>query len=278
MTTTLRIKRHIAVPMLAIGAMALLAMPAAGASTKPPLPPTKVGVATSVPLTSTIKSASFLNQAGKPVTLESLKGKTVFLVPLLTLCTDTCPFTSGNLLQLYAKLGAANDKNVVIVTIAVDPYRDTVKRIAAYAKIIDAKFQMWTENATTSKPVPPPNLSGKNSVGTGDTNATLTAFEKFFGWTVQVVKEDTPASVDWMAPYEKLTYDINHSDGFWIISPSQVVRFESGNAPQFHGTLATALAKFIDANGQYTYKHPTPGGWTPAQAVAALSYVDGKIL
>jgi len=74
MTTTLRIKRHIAVPMLAIGAMALLAMPAAGASTKPPLPPTKVGVATSVPLTSTIKSASFLNQAGKPVTLESLKG------------------------------------------------------------------------------------------------------------------------------------------------------------------------------------------------------------
>ena len=83
------------------------------------------------------------------------------------------------------------------------------------------------------------------AAGTGDVNANLSALSSLLGWSVQVVAEDTPAMTDWMKPYEKLTYDINHSDGFWVIDKQQIVRFASGNLPAFTGTIAKALSKFM---------------------------------
>jgi protein SCO1/2 len=259
----------------AVGAFALglsLIAPAASAA-KPPAPPTSVGVAVNVPLPDAISKAQFVDQSGAVRTLASFKGQTVFLVPILTLCPDTCPFTTGNLLQLRRTLVSHHDKNIQIVTVSVDPWRDTAKRNAAYAKMIGAKFYIWTETGPTKAPVPPTTDTG---TGTGDTNDVLTAFETFFGWGANVVKEDTPASVDWMAPHHALRYDVSHSDGFWVINAAQSVRFESGNAPRFKGTLAKALYKFLNADGKYTASHPTAGGWTPSQALAALSYVIGK--
>jgi len=248
-----------------------------GASS-PPQPPSSLGVATHVALPKSVLNATFMDQSGHLRTLRGLAGKTVFLVPLLTLCGDTCPFTSGNLLQLCSKLAAHKDKNVAVVTISVDPYRDSVARNEAYARMIGASFEIWTPTGRTSRPVPPPHYSGKRSIGSGDTNAQLTIIEHFFGWASLVVKEAKPASIDWMAPHKALWYDISHSDGFWAINAQHVVRFETGNAPRFHGTLAKALAKFLNSDGKNTYKHPTPGGWTPTQALAVLSWVAGRRL
>ena len=150
-----------------VTAMALAGAPS-GAATTFPQPPSKVGVATSTALPAAVRDAKFVDQNGTPETLGALKGKTVFVVPLLTLCGDTCPFTSGNLLQLQSRIDAAKVSNVKVIAIDVDPYRDTRDRIAAYAKLIGANFQIWTESGPTTTPyIPIKEYAKKNPVGKG---------------------------------------------------------------------------------------------------------------
>jgi cytochrome oxidase Cu insertion factor (SCO1/SenC/PrrC family) len=250
--------------------VAVAAVPAVAAgSSNPTQPAGSVGTAVSIPLTSAVASARFVNQFGRAESLGALKGKTVFVVPFLALCHDTCPFTAGDLLQLQALLNKAGASNVAVVAIDVDPYRDTQKRLAAYSKMIGAGFQFWRETGKTTTP----RLNKTSPIGTGDTNPNLTVMEKFFGWTVQVVPS-TPEPRDWMAPHERLTYDINHSDGFWVINSDQTVRFVSGDKPHFRGTIAKTLSLFM-GNKSDVYKDVNPHGWSPKGALQAISWVAG---
>jgi len=242
-----------------------VASPALAGQT-PPQPPSSVGVATTVALPSDVANATFTNQYGVTRSLSQLKGKTVFLVPFLSLCGDTCPFTSGDLLQLQARLTKDKATNDVVIGIDVDPYRDSVARLKAYSTMIGATFELWTPTGATTTP--------NGAAGTGDVNANLSALSSLLGWSVQVVAEDTPAMTDWMKPYKKLTYDINHSDGFWVIDKQQIVRFASGNLPAFTGTIAKALSKFMGQKSNI-YKNVNKGGWTPTQALGALAWVTG---
>jgi len=262
--------------VLAVTALVVGAPAAFGTSVAQP--PASVGAATTTALSPAAANAKFVDQNGTTETLASLKGKTVFVVPYLTLCGDTCPFTTGNLLQLQDLVKKDNLSNVDVIGLDVDPYRDTLTRVKAYAKLIDANFELWTEQGVTTKPSLPKGAtlsSGMNgTVGKGDINANLTAIEKFFGWTVQVVPQSSPPPNDWMAPHEKLTYDINHSDGFWVIDPSQQVRFVSGTQPAFTGTLSKVLATFMGYKSNI-YKTPVyKKGWTPAEALQAIEWVD----
>lgn len=261
--------------LAAVAATTLFSILPAGAAA-PAKPAASVGVATSEPLPAAVANAKFINQNGTPETLGALRGKTVMIVPILTLCGDTCPFTSGNLLQLQALLAKAKAQNVALIAIDVDPYRDTVSRLAAYAKIIgvsaNSNLQLWTEAGTTTTPMAP---MASMSQGTGDTNANLTAVSKFLGWTVQVVAQMKPVMVDWLTG-KKLTYDISHSDGFWVMNAKQVVSFASGTSPAFTGTIAKKLATFMDSKTNiYKVGTPDPKGWTPAEALQAISWVAG---
>jgi protein SCO1/2 len=267
------------VAILMTGSFATLALvvPPSGAAPSFAQPPSKVGVATSTALTAAVRGAKFVDQNGTPETLGALKGNTVFIVPLLTLCGDTCPFTSGNLLQLQAQIDTSKASNIDVIAIDVDPYRDTRARIAAYAKLIGANFQIWTESGPTTTPyITDKEYASKNPIGKGDRNANLTTIEKFLGWTVQVVPQDVPAPTDWMVPHDLLSYDINHSDGFWIIDAKQSVRFVSGDLPAFTGTLSKVLSTFMGYKSNI-YKNPVyKGGWTPAEATHALEWVANE--
>jgi cytochrome oxidase Cu insertion factor (SCO1/SenC/PrrC family) len=242
-------------------------------------PPSSVGAATNTALSSAAANAAFVDQSGTPERLAALKGETVFVVPYLTLCGDTCPFTTGNLLQLQELITKDKLKDVQIVALDVDPYRDTLRRVKAYAKLIGANFELWTEQGVTTRPSLPKGAnvaSGMNgTVGKGDINANLTAVEKFFGWTVRVVPQSSPPPDDWMAPHEKLTYDINHSDGFWVIDPSQDVRFVSGTQPAFTGRLSKVLATFMGYKSNIYQTAVYKKGWTPAEALQSIEWVQG---
>lgn len=258
-----------------LSALAIPGSALAGSTIKQP--PASVGVATSQAMPKAVQDAHFVNQNGQSQTLGALAGKTVFVVPFLTLCGDTCPFTTGNLVQLQAIISSDKVKDVEVVAIDVDPYRDTLARIEAYSKLIGANFQLWTETGPTSVPKAPKSGSTMNSmsgsVGSGDLNANLTAVEKFLGWTVQVVDQGTPPSTDWMAPHEKLTYDINHSDGFWVINAKQQIRFLSGTKPAFTGKLSKVLATFMGYKSNIYKTAVYKRGWTPAEAVQAIEWV-----
>ena len=95
------------------------------------------------------------NQHGEKTSLGAFRGKTVVLVPFLTLCADICPFTTGILLQVEKALKAAHaTSKVEIVELSVDPHRDTVARLAAYAKLTHAGWQLVTDESRRPGEVP----------------------------------------------------------------------------------------------------------------------------
>jgi len=194
-----------------------------------------------------------MDQQGRTVTLSSFRGKVVMLVPFLTLCSDICPMTSGNLLQVERPLQASHlaDK-VQIIELSVDPGRDDSARLAAYAQLTNATWELVTESP-----------------------ATLSQIDHFFGFWYQIVPQDTPPAVDWLTGMP-LTYDVNHSDGYVLISPNGKERYSTGAGPDFTGQLNPKLHRFLNSEGLDHLAHPPKPGWTPTDALAALGWLLGQ--
>ncbi len=189
------------------------------------------------------------------MTLGSLRGKTLMIVPFLTLCTDICPMTTGNLVQVERALVHGGEASkVAIVEVSVDPGRDTVARLAAYAKLTGADWYLTTE-----------------------TPASLAELAKYFGFYYEQVPEDSPPSIDWLT-HQPLTYDINHSDGYMLVTPAGHIVFANASTPAFHGTLPPELRRFLSTQGVDHLKHPPQPAWTPSDALTALSWALGKPL
>ncbi len=177
------------------------------------------------------------------------------IVPFLTLCTDICPLTTGNLLQVEQSLRAANvARRVQIIEMSVDPGRDTPQRLAAYARLTSANWELVTETPTV-----------------------LSTIAHFFGFVYQRVAEDNPPSIDWMTG-KPLTYDINHSDGYVLISPRGVQRYSTGAAPDFRGKLNPKIYAFLDQEGLDHLAHPAKTAWTPSIALTSLSWLLGRTI
>ncbi|MGH9096710.1 MAG: SCO family protein [Acidimicrobiales bacterium] len=241
---------------MAVAASALLAAALAltscsPSSSEPPgPPPASSGVVQNRVIPDSIRQIPLTDQHGQPVTLASLEGKAVMVVPFLTLCSDICPMTTGNLGQVEQALthaGAAS--KVAIVEISVDPGQDDVARLAAYAKITDATWYLTTE-----------------------TPDDLAALAKYFGFYYQQVPQDDPPAKDWLTG-QPLTYDIDHSDGYSLINPSGHEVFANGASPDFHGTLPAKLKDFLSDQGIAHLHNPVQPSWSPSDALAALGWV-----
>ena len=213
------------------------------------------GTTITLPVPASLRRLQLVNQFGHRTTLSSYQGRTVLLVPFLSLCQDICPMTTGNLLQVQQSLSADHvASKVQIVELSVDPGRDTPKRLAAYAKLTHASWELVTE-----------------------TPSELRALAKFFGFTYQKVPEDKPASIDWLTG-RPLTYDVDHSDNYFVIDPSGVERVAQDAAPDFHGSLNPRLYKFLDQLGRQHLAQPPQPDWTPSDALRALSVSVGHAL
>ena len=92
--------------------------------------------------------------------------------------------------------------------ITVDPGRDTPARLAAYSKEFGADWVLLT-----------------------GTPSNLNALWKFFGVSVQIVPEEQPAKIDWWTG-QPLTYDVNHTDGYFLIDAAGHERFSDSNPPE----------------------------------------------
>jgi len=76
------------------------------------------------PVPAALDKLPMTNQHGEKTSLGAFRGKTVVLVPFLTLCADICPFTTGILLQVEKALKAAHaTSKAEIVELTVDPHR-----------------------------------------------------------------------------------------------------------------------------------------------------------
>jgi protein SCO1/2 len=82
-----------------------------------------------------------VNQDGKPVRFYSdvLKGKTVVIDVFFTTCTASCLVMNKSFEKIQEGLGEHVGKEVVLVSITVDPETDTPERLKVYAKKFNAK-------------------------------------------------------------------------------------------------------------------------------------------
>jgi protein SCO1 len=200
----------------------------------------------------TPQTVQLTNQMGVPVTLASLRGSVVVLAPLLTLCQDECPLVTGAFIRLQRDVQTAGQGHrVVFVEATVDLGRDTVARLAAYAKGFGADWELWS-----------------------GTPAAIAAFWKSFGVSYQIVPEGQPPQLDWWTG-KPLTSDVEHTDGYILIDPHGRERFVDATAPNMKGQLNPKLQTLLNAGGVHGLNNPEQPNWTATDALAAISWVLG---
>jgi protein SCO1/2 len=69
---------------------------------------------------------------GKPVNIDSYKGKVVLVTFLYTTCPDICPLITSDLRVALNEMGPAMASKVQIIAVSVDPRVDTPKSVAAF--------------------------------------------------------------------------------------------------------------------------------------------------
>jgi protein SCO1 len=218
-------------------------------------PSANLGAMAHLSVPASISTIPLTNEHGRTFDLASLHGRNVMLVPFLTLCSDICPMTTANLgVVQRAVANAGAQSKFVIVELSVDPDRDTPSRLAAYARITGATWELVTE-----------------------TPGDLAAIAKFFGFSYQKVPQDNPPAVDWLTG-QPLTYDINHSDGFVFLNPSGHEVFATAASPDYSGRLPGTLQHFLSDEGVDHQKHPPKPGWTANQGIEAVSWLLGTSL
>ena len=79
-----------------------------------------------------VPNAQLIDENGKPVSLDSMKGFVTVYDFIFTNCSGTCPIMTTNMRELTEKV--TRDAPVRFVSISVDPTRDTPDALKAYAK------------------------------------------------------------------------------------------------------------------------------------------------
>ena len=208
-----------------------------------------------LPVPAATAALPLVDQAGRTVTLASLRGTTVVLVDFLSLCQEVCPLTSANVRAVSDALDAAHlSGEVRILEATVDPARDTPPRLAAYQKLYGAK----------------PNWS----LVTG-TSSVVSALWKSFG--VGYEKKPTtatPPPKDWLTG-SPLTYDVDHQDVVIVIGPDGHERWLVDGTPRVSGpsSVPSTLQTFLNEDGRTNETAPTDPTWTAADVVSAVQYV-----
>lgn len=216
--------------------------------------PASAGITEDHLLPPSVLHAPLVDEQGRPTTLESLRGRIVVLVPFLTSCQEVCPLTTAALLEAERSLTRAHmSGRVAIVEVSLDPGRDVPSRLAAYAGLTGATW---------------PLLTG--------TPAVLHEFWHALGVYVQQVPEAAPPGFDWQTgmPY---TYDVDHTDGFFLLGTDLHERFLTVSAPDVRGaTIPAALRAMLDAEGLDNLHHPKSSSWTVAQLLQGIGWLTGR--
>ena len=222
---------------------------ACGTSGDPAPPPASQGIAEDRP----IPDIALISSSGAATSLAAYRGKYVVMAPFLTLCQDECPLVTGAFIALQRDVVAAGlGKKVVFIEITVDPGRDTPARLAAYSREYGADW---------------PLLTG--------TPANLDALWKFLGVSVQIVPEAQPAKIDWFTG-KPLTYDVDHTDGYFLIDPAGHERFSDSNPPNLHGHLDRQLSSLLNDGGLQNLDHQGNPNWTLSDALSSISWLVGQ--
>jgi protein SCO1 len=94
-----------------------------------------------------VPAGKFVNQDGKPVTLENFRGSAVLVTFIYTNCPmpTFCPLMDRNFVAIQNKLKAEkNALNVRLLTVSFDPVTDTPPVLKKHAERLGADPKIWT--------------------------------------------------------------------------------------------------------------------------------------
>lgn len=96
-----------------------------------------------------IPNAQLVDETGRTVSLDSMKGSVTVYDFIFTRCSGTCPIMTNNMRALTAKV--EKDAPVRFVSITVDPAHDTPAVLAEYAKRVrnDPRWTFLTGERAT---------------------------------------------------------------------------------------------------------------------------------
>ncbi|HYO75162.1 MAG TPA: SCO family protein [Thermoanaerobaculia bacterium] len=91
-----------------------------------------------------VPDAQLVDERGRAVRLDAMKGSVTVYDFIFTSCTGVCPIMTNNMRALTGKID--KDAPVRFVSITVDPVRDTPQVLANYAKRVrnDARWTFLT--------------------------------------------------------------------------------------------------------------------------------------
>jgi protein SCO1 len=94
-----------------------------------------------IPTVSYVKPFSFVNQDGKTVTEEDLKGKVTVVEYFFTTCKGICPRMNGSLKKVYEQY--KDEPDFLILAHTVQPEIDSVPRLKFYADSMKIDTKKW---------------------------------------------------------------------------------------------------------------------------------------
>lgn len=101
-----------------------------------------------IPPVSTVQPFSFLDQDGKTISNEDVKGKVYVATFFFTSCTSVCPRLNNNLKPVNAEF--KDESNFLVLSFTCDPSRDSVQKLKWYAdsvlKVNTSKWVFLTGN------------------------------------------------------------------------------------------------------------------------------------
>jgi protein SCO1/2 len=83
------------------------------------------------------------DQDGKPAESAQFTGKPLVVSFIYTNCPDICPMTTAHMRQLQARLQQEGVADVTLLSISVDPERDTPEVLRQYAARYGADTRNW---------------------------------------------------------------------------------------------------------------------------------------
>jgi protein SCO1 len=245
--------------LVGVLAVSALAVTACASGPGAPGPPSAyLGTVVDTPVSASVADLPLTTDTGQVTSLAAWHGQVVVLTDFLTLCQETCPLTTGNLLMMDQAVTAAGlGRRVHFVELTVDPSRDTLSRLRAYRKLI--------------------RLPANWSLLTGSP-AVIGQIWRYFGVRYQRVAEGRPPGTDWLTG-RTLSYDVDHQDALVYLDARGRERFVvMGNPNARAAPIAPALRRFLNAEGRANLSHPDASTWTAAEALSPIAWLTGQAI
>lgn len=90
-----------------------------------------------------VKNMTFVNQLGKTVTLDSLKGKILVVNFFFARCPSICPQMAKSMKRLQSSFVNSNDSIVQFISVSIDPEHDSVPQLRKFADRYTTNHDSW---------------------------------------------------------------------------------------------------------------------------------------